>query len=112
MKSGKLALILAVTLGGGAAYGATAPSGETKHEHEAGVQTLPEGFGVLKAANAAEARVKIAHEVIPELEWPGMTMWFPLRGALPPEVREGDGVRFELQRDKDKWVITHIEHRK
>jgi len=112
MKASKLLLILAIALGGGAAYAASSPADRTKHQHEAGAQMVHEGFGVLKGVNAAEGKVKIAHKAIPALEWPAMTMWLPLRSALPAGIKAGDHVRFELQQDKDKWVITHIERRK
>lgn len=110
MKTSKLLLILAIALGSGTAYAASAPVKGATHQHEAGAQMVHEGFGVIKDVNMAEGKVKIAHEAIPELEWPAMTMWFPLRGALPPGIKAGINVRFELQQDKDKWVITHIEH--
>jgi Cu(I)/Ag(I) efflux system protein CusF len=108
----KLLLILAIALGSGAAYAASAPIEGTEHQHVARFQVMHEGFGVLKGVNTAEGKVRIAHEAIPELEWPAMTMWFPLRGALPVGIKVGDHVRFELQQDNDKWVIAHIEHRK
>ncbi len=111
MKSSKLLLILIIALSNGAAYAATAPAGETKHEHEVTRQAAHEGFGVLKGLDTAQHRVKIAHEPIPSLNWPAMTMWFPLRAQLTG-IKEEDHVRFELQQENDKWVITHIEHRK
>lgn len=112
MKARKLLLILAVALGNGAAYAATAPVEGGRHQHEAGEQMLHEGFGVLKEVNTAESKVRIAHEAIPKLEWPAMTMWFPLRGTMPTVIKVGDNVRFELQQDKDRWVITRIERKK
>lgn len=113
MKTSKLLLILAIALGSGAAYAASAPVDETRHQHEAGAPMVHEGFGVLQGVNRTARKVKITHEAIPELEWPGMTMWFPLRRPLPPEIMIGDKVRFELQQDSGgTWVITHIERRK
>lgn len=111
MKTSKILLILAIALGSGAVYASSAPADETKHQHEAHGPVKHEGIGVLKGVNAAEGKVKIAHEAIPSLEWPAMTMWFPLRGALPSGIREGDNVRFELQQENGKWVIAHIERR-
>jgi Cu/Ag efflux protein CusF len=110
MKSGKLLFVLIIALGNGAAY-AVAPAGETRHEHEVSRQANHEGFGVLKGIDTVQHRVKIAHEPLPSLNWPAMTMWFPLRSQLTG-IKEGDHVRFELQQEQDKWVITHIEHRK
>lgn len=109
MKSSKLLLILAIALGSGAAYAASASAEGAGHQHEAGAQMVHEGFGVLKGVNTADGKVKITHEAIPELEWPAMTMWFTLRGALPSGIKEGDKVRFELQQENGKWVISRIE---
>ncbi len=111
MKTSNLLLILAIALGSGAAYAAPAPGDETKHEANGPMKH--EGFGVLKGVNTAEGKVRIAHEAIPALDWPGMTMWFALRAPLPPGIKVGDNIRFELQQDRDKaWVITRIELRK
>lgn len=109
MKTSKLLLILAIALGSGAAYAVPAPAGENGHQHEAHGSVKHQGFGVLKSVNAAEGKVKIAHEAIPALEWPAMTMWFPLQGTLPSTIKVGDNVRFELQQENGKWVITRIE---
>ncbi len=109
MKSAKWLLILAVALGGGTADADSAPAA---HQHEASGQMKHEGLGVFKDVNAAEGKVKIAHEPIPALEWPAMTMWFSLQGALPKGINAGDKVRFELQRGGNgQWVIVRIERR-
>lgn len=112
MKTGKILLALAISLGCGAAYAVSAPADEVKHQHEAHGPVKHEGFGVIKSVNTADGKLKIAHEAILELEWPAMTMWLPLRGALPSGIKEGDKVRFELQQENGKWVIVHIELRK
>ena len=68
-----------------------------------------EGIGVLKAVNGQAGKVQIAHEPIADLQWPGMTMWFALRAPLPPDIKIGDAVRFELrQAEKNQWVIVRI----
>ncbi|OIR17263.1 cation efflux system protein CusF precursor [mine drainage metagenome] len=68
-----------------------------------------EGSGVLKAVNAPAGKVQIAHEPIADLQWPAMTMWFALRDPLPPDIKVGDGVRFELrQGEKKQWLIVRI----
>lgn len=45
------------------------------------------GHGVLKAVKAN--KMQIAHDPMPELQWPAMTMWFGLRDALPQDIRVG-----------------------
>ncbi|HEY0665780.1 MAG TPA: copper-binding protein [Gallionella sp.] len=110
MKITKLLLILVITLGGGISLAASAATGETARLHEA-QSVKHEGFGVLKDIRAE--KVKIAHEPIPGLAWPAMTMWLELRGTQTKGIRVGDSVRFELQQEDGKaWVISRIERRR
>ncbi|BBI99824.1 hypothetical protein FGKAn22_15170 [Ferrigenium kumadai] len=92
----------------GTAYTAT-PS-LSQEVSRATSQAKHEGFGVLKAVNPEGNKVQIAHEAIPSLQWPAMTMWFSLRGPLPKGVEAGDSVLFELDQNRsNEWVITRIE---
>lgn len=109
MKTSNLLLILTIALSSGTAYSDQAPGDETKHEANGPMKH--EGFGVIKGVNEAEGKLKIAHQPIPALKWPGMTMWFVLHGPLPPGVGVGDNIRFELQQEQGKWVIIRIEHK-
>lgn len=66
--------------------------------------------GVIKAVNVQAQKIQIAHEAIPTLKWPAMTMWFVLRDSLPENIRVGDAVRFDLEQNTaKKWIVTHIE---
>lgn len=68
-----------------------------------------EGVGVLKAINAKDNKVQIAHEAIAALGWPSMTMWFAVRPPLSGEFKVGDAVIFEMmENDKKQWVIVKI----
>ncbi|MDD2684711.1 MAG: copper-binding protein [Gallionella sp.] len=89
------------------------------HEHDmsqhqmampaASSEITHQSSGVLKAVNANENKVQIAHESIAELGWPAMTMWFTLSAPLPKNLKAGDTVRFEmLQGEKKQWVIVKI----
>ena len=102
-----LALALGLTL---VATSATALA--ATHEHDmAQHQTVAKhaGVGVLKALNAKDGKVQIAHEPIAELGWPAMTMWFVLRAPAPQDLKIGDTVHFEmLQSNKKHWVIVKI----
>ena len=110
--------ILTVTLGmvlaaaSGMAHAATHEHDLSKHPIS--IQTTPdpvkhEGSGVLKAVNAKEGKVQIAHDAIADLGWPRMTMWFALRAPLPGDVHVGDTVRFELlQTETKQWAIVRI----
>ncbi|MBI5006065.1 MAG: copper-binding protein [Nitrosomonadales bacterium] len=92
------------------------PVQAASHEHEnhhdmAAQQAVAThaGTGVLKAVNAKDGKVQIAHEPIAELNWPPMTMWFALRDPLPYDLKAGDAVRFELMQDEKKqWMIVKI----
>ncbi|MBI5889096.1 MAG: copper-binding protein [Nitrosomonadales bacterium] len=93
---------------------ARAASNEHEQHHDASSQQAPQtathvGVGVLKAINAKDAKVQIAHEPIAALGWPSMTMWFVLRDPVPQGLKAGDAVRFELmQGERKQWVIVNI----
>ncbi|MDO8989782.1 MAG: copper-binding protein [Sideroxyarcus sp.] len=109
MKTLTLALALAIATCSGTARAA---SHEHEHQHDMATQqaaTTHTGTGVLKAVNAKDGKVQIAHEPIAELDWPAMTMWFTLREPLPKNLKAGDAVRFEImQGEKKQWVIVKI----
>lgn len=54
--------------------------------------------------------VTLAHEPVPALNWPAMTMEF---GVASPDVTKGvapgDAVSFRFVQRGDKYVVTHIE---
>lgn len=116
MKTANLSWILAIVMVASvamteAAYAATPSHGHENAQHTQ-AQEKHEGHGVLKAVNTEAGRVQLAHEAIPSLGWPAMTMWFVLRESLSPEIKVGDSVRFELQQQDKEWVVTRIERRK
>ena len=69
------------------------------------------GRGVVKKVDAAAGVVKLAHEPIPAIKWPAMTMDFKARDAklltgLKPEQK----VDFGLVKGADgQYVISRIE---
>ena len=72
-----------------------------------------EGTGVIKDVNAQSGKVLIAHEAIPSLHWPAMTMWFELQAPLPSAIKIGDRVRFDLEQTHSQaWVIVRIENKR
>ncbi len=110
MKTLTLVLSIAFTITSGVALA-------EQHEHDAAkhqMQTTSkaatfQSMGVLKAINAKAGKVQIAHEAIPALDWPPMTMWFVLRAPLPKDIKVGDSVHFELtQVEKKQWAIVMI----
>lgn len=69
---------------------------------------MHQGTGVVKAVKAG--KMQIAHDPIPSLEWPAMTMWFELKGSVGHDIKAGDRVHFEMmQGERKKWVIEKIE---
>jgi len=108
-----LALFITLTSGSGTILAAS-------HEHDmhhnmsshAMQPATQQGSGIVKAINTSTSKVQIAHEPIPALEWPAMTMWFELSVPFPNEIKAGDSVRFELaQTPTKKWMIIRIERK-
>ena len=101
--------ILTLALGlalAAAAQAATHEHDLPRHQTQAVAHT---GNGVLKAVNAKDSKVQIAHEPIAALGWPAMTMWFVLKTPLPQDIKVGDSVHFEMQQnDQKQWTIVKI----
>jgi Cu/Ag efflux protein CusF len=109
MKIFSLALGLTLAATTMTAHAATQEHDMSQHQAAAQTVALHSGVGVLKAVNAKDSKVQIAHEPIAELGWPAMTMWFTLHDPLPLELKGGDAVRFEMQQnDRKQWVIVKI----
>jgi len=112
MKTLTLAFGMAIAATGGMAHAAAHDHDMSQHRTAMQLAASParhEGFGVLKAVNAKDGKVQLAHEAIAGLGWPPMTMWFVLRDPLPRNLKVGDAVRFELmQGDGNQWVIVKI----
>ncbi len=68
------------------------------------------GVGTIKAVNAQEHKVRIAHEPIAALDWPAMTMAFDVAPQVSLEgLKPGTKVNFSISRDpKGLYVIDEI----
>jgi Cu(I)/Ag(I) efflux system protein CusF len=109
MKTIALTLGLAIASSSAMAQAATPEHDMSQHQMAMQPAAKHEGVGVLKAVNAKDSKVQIAHEAIAELGWPPMTMWFALRDPFPQDLKAGDAVRFELMEGaKKQWVIVKI----
>lgn len=87
-------------------------NGNMQHDMSSHDMQTPmhQGNGMVKAIKPG--KVQIAHEPIPSLDWPAMTMWFDLKAPAGPEIRVGDRVHFEMMQDeKKKWAIDKIERK-
>jgi len=88
---------LAVSLSVGAAdTGTTAPAATN--------QTT----GVIKAVDAKSGTVTLAHEPVPAIKWPAMTMPFHISPELARGVSVGQRVRFEFTAKGMDGTITKI----
>lgn len=61
----------------------------------AAVRTLST-TGVVKKVHTDKHMLTIAHEPVPELEWPAMTMGFKATPEQIEQVQEGDTIQFEF----------------
>jgi len=88
---------LAVSLSVGAAdTGTTAPAATN--------QTT----GVIKAVDAKSGTVTLAHEPVPAIKWPAMTMPFHISPELARGVSVGQRVNFEFTAKGMDGTITKI----
>lgn len=67
------------------------------HHQAADNQNSYSAKGEEVAVDSALSKVKLKHDAIPELKWPGMTMFFNVADkALLDTVKIGDQVEFEF----------------
>ena len=81
------------------------------HDHAAAPQAA-EGQGVVRAVNAQAGTVTIAHGPIADLNWPAMTMAFPVQSpALLNGVAVGAQVHFTLVNHEGHPMVSelHVE---
>ena len=74
-------------------------------------QAIHHGTGKVVAVDKANLTVKLAHEAIKSLDWPGMTMDFKVeKAAILDGIKVGAAVTFDLgKNDKTgKLQITRI----
>lgn len=106
MKSMMWSVVIAAALGMGLGAASVAGAGEAAQTQ---AQTVP-ATGIVQQVDAANGKVKIAHDPIQALGWPKMTMFFRAKDAAVLEgVAQGDAVRFELEKGPTGMVITRIE---
>jgi Cu(I)/Ag(I) efflux system protein CusF len=104
-----LILAVAAALSLGAAAPAFAHQG---HEHAAAAEVpqSAEGVGVVRAIDLRNNRITIAHEPIPALGWPSMTMAFPLHSAeLLTGVAVGNRVNFTLVNHDGQPMVSALQ---
>ena len=72
--------------------------------------TVHTGQGVVKKIDRKTNHVTLDHDAIVSLNWPPMTMPFPVAaGAIPKDLKVGDKVTFQLTMKGDEGRITAIQ---
>lgn len=83
------------------------------HHTQAEAQKTYTAKGEVVSLNAAVDKLKLKHEAVPELNWPGMTMDFLVADkALLNEVKAGDKVEFQFELVAGAARVTQIKHLK
>jgi Cu/Ag efflux protein CusF len=98
------ALLAAVLLVG---CGEAAPEAPPSDAAEAAVE-MATGTGTVTALDAEAGTITLAHEAMPEVGWPAMTMAFKADPALLAAVKEGDEVAFDLTLAGGSGEITAL----
>ena len=74
-------------------------------------EKMPVGNGKVVEVDAKSGKVTLAHEPIPDLGWPSMTMDFQVKDAKQlMKIKAGDTVEFDLKADPktEQYGIEHI----
>jgi Cu(I)/Ag(I) efflux system protein CusF len=81
------------------------------HHQAADNQKSYSAKGEVVAVDSALSKVKLKHDPVPELKWPGMTMFFNVADkTLLDTVKVGDQIEFEFVKvDGGSPVITNIK---
>ena len=70
------------------------------------------GVGVVKSLDAEKGTVMLAHEPIPSLRWPAMTMKFAAKERkLLEKLAPGQKVEFEFLVQGKDYVLTSLKPR-
>lgn len=70
------------------------------------------GRGRITRVDARTGELEIAHEPIPSLDWPGMTMEFEVKDpAILKGLKQGQQVEFDLVKEDDGFPVVAIRPR-
>lgn len=95
--------------GNGSTAGVSAASQNALAEHNT-PQSVQRGVGTITKVARELGAVRIAHDPVPSLGWPAMTMTFAVRDTrLMDKLEEGDEVEFEFVRSGESYVITAVK---
>src|SRR5262245_6011968 len=99
MNMQKLAISTLVLLAAGSVSAADAPGGMggMKMEQAAPKAAVNKSKAEVKGLDAAKGTVTLAHEPVPALKWPAMTMPFQISPELARGLKVGQKVDFEFE---------------
>ncbi len=83
---------------------------DDSHHPKAEAQKSYAVKGEVVAVDKVGGKVKLKHEAVPELDWPAMTMFFPVADqAQLDALKAGDQVNFEFVKNDNGPLITQIK---
>ena len=104
----KKVLLLAAAVAVWGLTAAPAFSDESHHAQTEAQQRYTVKGGVV-AVDQAAGKLKLKHEAVPELKWPGMTMDFPVADkAVLNGVKAGQKVEFQFDMASGMPRVTRI----
>ena len=86
---------------------------QTSHDQHSGhsaTSTTHKATGVVKSVDRAKSSVMLAHDPVPSLKWPAMTMPFLVKDKpLLDKLQPGKKVEFEFTQQGKDYVITTVK---
>jgi len=83
---------------------------DDSHHPKAEAQKSYAVKGEVVVVDKTAGKVKLKHEAVPELDWPAMTMFFPVADKAQLDTLEvGDQVNFEFVKNSNGPLITQIK---
>jgi Cu(I)/Ag(I) efflux system periplasmic protein CusF len=110
MKNQTIVVLSIAMLGGGTAIAAGMP-GMEMDPPAARAAEKPQtnhAVGVVKNLDGAKGTIKLAHEPVPSIKWPAMTMEFKISKELAASIKAGDRVDFEFTAKGMDATVTRI----
>jgi Cu(I)/Ag(I) efflux system protein CusF len=83
---------------------------DNKEQGAAKAATVHQTTGVVKAVDPAKGTVTLAHEPVPSLKWPKMTMGFAVNDkSLFDKLAVGKKVAVEFVQQGSNYVVTEVK---
>lgn len=113
----KIASIIALVLAMPASGLAAAQSNGMDHAHMPGMQSgdaqkapAHQAMAIVRAVDPAAGSVTLAHDAIPELNWPAMIMGFAVKDSkLFDKLTVGSKVKVTLTKQGSVYIVTAVQ---